>query len=120
MRPDRLRALALAEWRGYQEPPVTRDRTVGVGEAVAKLMSGLGLKERLHEKEVLAAWLGIVGDFVAKHSCPQRLKDGVLTVHVLQPTIRYELERVWKREILARLKERFGARTVREIQFRIG
>ena len=120
MRPDRLRAQALAEWRGYHEPPVARDRTVGVGDAVAKLMQGLGLKDRLHEQEVLAAWLGIVGEFVAKHSCPQRLKDGVLTVQVLQPTMRYELDRVWKKDILAKLKERFGSRVVREIRFRIG
>lgn len=120
MKPSRLRALALAEWRGYHEPPVQRDRTASVGDAVAKLMQGLGLKERLQEEEVLRAWKDMVGDFVAKHSTPDRLKDGVLTVRVLQPTVHFELDRVWKREILTRLKTRFGAKTVREVRFRIG
>jgi hypothetical protein len=43
-----------------------------------------------------------------------------LYVHVLQPTVHFELDRVWKREILARLKKRFGSRVVREVRFRIG
>jgi predicted nucleic acid-binding Zn ribbon protein len=120
MRPDRLRALAIAEWRGYHEPIVLRDRTVGMGDAVGKLMASLGLKERLQEEEVLRAWQEVVGEFVAKHSAPQKLKDGVLVVQVLQPTLRFDLERVWKKDILAKLKARFGSRTVREIRFRIG
>jgi hypothetical protein len=48
------------------------------------------------------------------------LKDGVLYVSVLQPTVHYELDRVWRREIIAKLKDKFGARTVREIKFRLG
>ena len=58
----------------------------------------------------------------ARHtvSSPQRLKDGVLYVHVLQPTVHFELERMWKKEILDKLKKRFGGRVVREIRFRLG
>ncbi len=120
MKPARLRALAIAEWRGYHEPPAQRDRTVGVGDAVTKLMQSLGLRERLQEEEVVRAWHEMVGDFVARHSTPDRLKDGVLTVRVLQPTVHYEHDRVWKRDILAKLMSRFGAKTVREVRFRIG
>jgi len=120
MKRERLRAVAIAEWRGYHEPLVARDRTVGVGDAVGKLMQSLGLKERLQEEQVLRAWREMVGDFVARHSTPDRLKDGVLLVRVLQPTVHFELERVWKRDILAKLKARFGAKTVREVRFRIG
>jgi predicted nucleic acid-binding Zn ribbon protein len=83
-------------------------------------MSALGLKDRLKEDEVMKAWAEIAGDFIAKHSAPQRLKDGVLTVRVLQPTVHYELDRVWKRELLQKLKARFGSKLVREIRFRIG
>ena len=61
-----------------------------------------------------------MGEFVAKHATPRQLKDGVLTVSVLQPTMCFELDRHWKRDILARLKTRFGPRVVREIKFRIG
>ena len=83
-------------------------------------MKKLGLGERLREEEVLGAWREIVGDFFAKHSSPQRLKEGVLYVHVLQPTVHFELERVWRREILAKLKKRFGGQVVRDMRFRLG
>lgn len=102
------------------EPPAMADRTVAVGDAVAAMMKKLGLGERLREEEVMRAWSQIVGEFFARHSSPQRLKDGVLYVHVLQPTVHFELERVWKRDILEKLKKRFGGRTVREIRFRLG
>lgn len=120
MKPAQLRARALAEWRGLPVEYVREDRTATVGDAVRKVMQSLGLGDRLKSGEVLAAWKEIVGDFFARHSSPQQLKDGVLYVSVLQPTVHFELDRVWKRDILAKLKTRFGARTVREIKFRLG
>ncbi len=120
MKPKRLRAIAIAEWRGIAEVPFTRDTAKPVSDTITKVMSQLGLKDRLREEEVLRTWREIVGDFVSTHSSPQRLKDGVLTVRVLQPTVHYELDRVWKREILDKLRRRFGTNTVREIKFRIG
>ena len=120
MKPEKLRARVLAEWRGLPETPFPRDAAKPIGEALAKLMKGLGLSERLNEEEVLVAWREVVGDFFAKHASPQRLKDGVLYVNVLQPTVHFELERVWKRDILAKLKKRFGSRVVREMRFRLG
>jgi predicted nucleic acid-binding Zn ribbon protein len=83
-------------------------------------MKDLGLKDRLSESQITRAWRDIVGDFIAGHSAPSRLHDGVLIVAVLQPTVQFELERVWKIEILKKLKTRFGARTIRDIRFRIG
>ena len=91
-----------------------------LGDVVASVMAGLGLHERLREEEMKSAWHTIVGEFVAKHSAPQKLVEGVLIVRVLQPTLKYELDRVWKRDILAKLKTRFGGRTVRDLRFQIG
>ena len=120
MKPEQLRARVLAEWRGLPELVVRPDRAAAVGDAVRKVMAALGLKDRLRADEVLGAWQEVVGDFVAKHSSPQQLKDGVLTVRVLQPTVQFELDRFWKPKILAKLKERFGKSVVREIKFRVG
>jgi hypothetical protein len=47
------------------------------------------------------------------------LSRGVLTVQVLQPSVRYELESNWRPKILAKLQERFGKKTVREVKFRL-
>jgi predicted nucleic acid-binding Zn ribbon protein len=120
MTPDRLRAIVLAEWRGLPEQPFSRDTAKPVGSLISQLMSTLGLSERLREEEVSRAWREIVGDFVAAHSAPQRLQNGVLTVRVLQPTVHYELDRVFKPQLLAKLKKRFGATTIKELKFRIG
>ncbi len=120
MKPEQLRARVLAEWRGMPQSFERADRAVACSVAVQKVMKELGLGERLRADEILGAWREVVGEFVAKHSAPQQLKAGVLYVSVLQPTVHFELDRVWKRDILDKLKKRFGSRTVREIKFRIG
>jgi predicted nucleic acid-binding Zn ribbon protein len=120
MKPEQLRARVLADWRGQPEKFERADRTTTAGEAVLKVMQTLGLADRLKADEVLGAWREVVGEFFAKHSAPQQLKDGVLYVAVLQPTVHFELDRVWKRDILTKFKQRFGARAVREIKFRLG
>jgi len=91
---------------------------VAVAEALKKLLPKLGLTERLNEQEVQSTWREIVGDFLAEHSLPISMREGILIIQVLQPTVRYELDRTWKPEILRKLRARFGAKTIREIRFR--
>ena len=119
MRPG-LRDRILAEWRGYREPAPSMARVQPLGGLLAKAMQGMGLASRVQETEVIQAWREVVGDFIAEHSKPARLKEGVLYVHVLQPAIHFELERNWKVQIVQKLRERFGARVVREVRFRVG
>lgn len=120
MSPAQLRARVLAEWRGLPEFPFPSDSAKPIGDTLTKVMTSLGLGARLREDEVLRAWKEIVGEFIAGQSEPQRLKDGVLYVRVLQPTLHFELERNWKSQIVERFKKRFGPRTVRDVRFRIG
>ncbi len=114
------RAAVLQEWRGLFQPIASRDQCKSTAELLPALMQKLGLKERLRETEVIGAWCSIVGDFIGAHSAPAALREGVLYVRVLQPTLHYELERVAKPRILAKLKQRFGAKTIRDIRFRLG
>src|SRR5438067_4673552 len=115
-----LRAAVIAEWRGLPVRKAQKDRWQSPAEMVPKLMQRLGLRERLHETEVIDAWSKIVGDFIAAHSAPVALREGVLYVRVLQPALHYELEQVSKIEILRKLKQRFGSKTIRDIRFRLG
>ena len=62
----------------------------------------------------------IVGDFIAAHSTPIALREGVLYVRVLQPALHYELEQISKPEILLKLKQRFGGKTIHDVRFRVG
>ena len=115
-----LRAQVIAEWRGLPERTVTHNRWSAPGDVLPKLMQRLGLKERLHETEVLEAWSKIVGDFIAAHSAPVALREGILYVRVLQPALHYELEQIAKIDILRKLKQRFGAKVIRDVRFRVG
>ena len=115
-----LRAAAIAEWRGISEKAPVRYRWQSAGEVMPKLMQSLGLRERLHETEVIEAWSQIVGEFIAAHSAPVALREGILYVRVLQPALHYELETVSKTNILRKLKQRFGGKTIRDVRFRVG
>src|SRR6266436_1455590 len=115
-----LRAAVIAEWRGLPERKMRPDRWQSPAELVPKLMQRLGLRERLQETEVIEAWSKIVGDFIAAHSTPVALREGVLYVRVLQPALHYELEQISKIDILRKLKQRFGGKTIRDVRFRIG
>jgi predicted nucleic acid-binding Zn ribbon protein len=115
-----LRAAVITEWRGLPEKKMRPDRWQSPSELMPKLMQRLGLRERLRETEVIEAWSKIVGDFIAAHSAPVALRDGVLYVRVLQPALHYELEQISKSEILRKLKQRFGGKTIRDVRFRVG
>jgi predicted nucleic acid-binding Zn ribbon protein len=115
-----LRAAVIAEWRRLPERKLQPDQWQCPGELMPKLMQRLGLRERLHETEVIDAWSKIVGDFIAAHSAPVALREGILYVRVLQPALHYELEQISKSEILRKLKQRFGDKTIRDVRFRVG
>jgi predicted nucleic acid-binding Zn ribbon protein len=115
-----LRAKVIAEWRGLPEKKTRPDRWQTAADVLPKLMQRLGLRERLHETEVIDAWSKIVGEFIATHSAPVALREGVLYVRVLQPALHYELEQVSKIDILRKLRKRFGGKTVRDVRFRVG
>jgi len=48
------------------------------------------------------------------------LREGILYVRGLQPALQHELEQISKPEILSKLKQRFGAKTARDVRFRVG
>jgi len=79
-----------------------------------------GATSRWHETEVIDAWSKIVCEFIAAHSAPVALRNGILYARVLQPALHYELEQISKIEILRKLKQRFGGKTIRDVRFRVG
>jgi predicted nucleic acid-binding Zn ribbon protein len=117
MRTEQIRQRVLAEWRGLPEETAGLDRGVFAADTLRKLFKRLGLAERLNEQEIKTAWRDIVGDFLAGHSVPISMREGVLFVRVIQPAVRYELDRSWKQRILRKLQDRFGAKIVREVRF---
>ena len=119
MKPN-VRSRIIAEWRGLPDEGFPKETAKPAGLLVEKLLGSLGLNQRIREDEIRAAWKDVVGDFLATHASPAGLNQGVLVVHVLQPTFHFELERVWKRTLLLKLQERFGKGIIREVRFRLG
>jgi predicted nucleic acid-binding Zn ribbon protein len=115
-----LRNRVLSEWRGLPCMEERPDRFHAVATTLPGVMKRLGLQERLNEADVARAWREVVGEFLAAHSAPAGLRDGILIVHVLQPTVHFELERNWKAELLRKLRTRFGRNALRDIKFRLG
>ena len=73
-----LRRAVIAEWRGLPSDRPRPDRTQSTAELLPKVMQKLGLKERMQETEILGAWKTLVGEFIAAHSCPIALREGIL------------------------------------------
>jgi hypothetical protein len=115
----RLRHNLVASWRGVEDGPLNDSETVGVGELMASILKEWRLDEKQRGEEITAAWREIVGEFFAKHTAPDTIKRGVLTIRILQPTVHYALT-MEKARLLARLQERFGKSEVRDVKFRHG
>ena len=111
-----LRKRILQEWRGLPGPP-RGDRDASIGEVLGALLPKLGLDTRIKEADIQAAWKGIVGEFIAQHSQPDRLVAGTLMIRVIQSSVRYELDRTWKPQIIKKLRETFGEKVIRDIKF---
>ena|SRR5947209_9341503 len=73
-----LRAAVIIEWRGLAERKTRADRWQSPAELVPKLMQRLGLREQLHETEMIEVWSKIVGEFIAAHSAPVALRGRAL------------------------------------------
>lgn len=118
MKPS-LRAKILEEWRGLPQPLERPERLTAVAPVLDKLLANLGLSDRLDEEAMLKSWKSLVGDFLAAHSTPVGLKNGELIIRVSQPTVRYELDRAWKKKILAVMQNEFGKTKIRSIRFQL-
>ncbi|MEZ5302278.1 MAG: DUF721 domain-containing protein [Verrucomicrobiales bacterium] len=113
------RNQAVRDWRGgIPEADSIRDRIDPLSALLQRELKFLGLEKRFAEEEIAAEWGALVSAFIAQHSRPDSLKNGVLYVQVLQPALRDTLERDMKKTLLKRFQDRFGADKVRDIRFR--
>ena len=61
----------------------------------------------------------VAGEFVAGQTEPVSLRKGVLTLKVLQPSMRFHIEQS-RAQILARLQQALGKQKIREVRLTIG
>jgi predicted nucleic acid-binding Zn ribbon protein len=116
---QRLRHALITAWRGVPDAPLGDQPVRSAAELTTQIVARLGIEDRLRLEDVSAAWREIVGDYLARHSCPDSASRGVITVRVLQPAVHHAL-RMEKARILQRLIARLGARAVKDLRFRHG
>lgn len=109
----------MAAWRGVEDGPLVDLPVQEISALIPDIIRQTGIADRLRLDEVVAAWRGIVGDFLAQSSQPDSISRGVLCVRILQPAVHHALM-MEKGKILARLKAHLGASAVKDIRFRHG
>jgi len=116
---EAMRRAVLRDWLGGEEPESLEKRLHVPQEFLAAILRQAGATEGIDEERLREMWKQVAGDFVARHATPVSLKGGCVTLHVLQPAMRFHLEQM-KGVLLKNLQEAAGAGVVRSIRFAVG
>lgn len=123
--PSRLREIReeiLREWRGCDEVTSLDSRVRPAAALLDAVMRGLraaGMADGLDEEDVKRIWKELAGDFIARHSVPASVKDGVLVLHITQPSMRFHLDQM-KPLLLERIQQKLGRDRIKSIRFQHG
>jgi predicted nucleic acid-binding Zn ribbon protein len=90
-------------------------QTKPLASVLESLIQGLGIQPKLHEYDAVLYWEDIVGEHIAKAATAIKITQGILYVQVSASTWRNELL-LRKKEIIAKLNERLGSNTVKDIR----
>ncbi|MDD3926068.1 MAG: DUF721 domain-containing protein [bacterium] len=96
-----------------------RDGFISVEEIIARMVGNLEDGRRLREELSLLVWEDVVGKAISRHTSPQRVISGIMTVNTDGSAWAQELS-LQKEEIKKRLNARVGFDLVKDIRFRTG
>ena len=116
---EAMRRAVLREWLGGEEPERLDSRLHVPKEFLAGILKAAGATEGIDEERLREMWKQVAGDFVARHATPVSLKGGCLTLHVLQPAMRFHLEQT-RTVLLQKVQEAAGPGVVKSIRFNVG
>lgn len=114
-----IRKAILREWRGGDEPEQLGARMHAPEEFLGAILRDAGADEGIDEERLRAVWRQVAGEMVARHASPDSLKRGCLTLKVLQPAMRFQLEQM-KGRLLENLRRELGEDVVTSIRFSLG
>jgi len=109
----------MTQWRGGVDPPSPVRNIHQPEEYLSDLLKGLGLSEGIDEVRLKEAWSRVAGEFVSKHTVPESLRKGVLTLRVLQPAMKFHLQQM-SGQLLKNLHKELGQGVVKQVIFKIG
>jgi predicted nucleic acid-binding Zn ribbon protein len=92
-----------------------RSNERSLGDALGDMVDALGLREKLDEQALVAAWANITGPMIVRHTKAIRLKAGILYIKVDSAPLRQELG--YQRDgLIQLLNERLGRVVVTAVQ----
>ena len=116
---EAIRRAVLREWRGGDDLAHPDERLHVANEFVAAILRQAGATEGIDEERLRGMWREVAGDFIARNATPVSLKGGCLTLHVLQPAMRFHLEQS-RAELLRKVQQAAGSGVVKSIRFAVG
>ena len=93
-----------------------RRRLGTLGEALRAVLARQQLEGKAREHAAMGRWAEVVGADSARHSRPERVSNGVMSVAADSPVWAQTLQ-MMKPQILARLAELVGPGVVRDLRF---
>lgn len=114
-----MRRAILRDWHGGEEPPGLDDRVHRAGSMMRAILDSVGAGDGIDEERLREIWREVAGELVARHAAPDSLRNGCLTLKVLQPAMRMHLEQM-KGLLLARVQAKAGKDTVKSIRLSLG
>jgi len=89
---------------------------VHISQAIQELLKSQHLKPKFDEANVIASWEQIVGKAIAKRTKRINIRNTVLFVELLSPSMKHDLG-YHKSQMLELFKKEFGEGVVTEIVF---
>lgn len=118
-RQEDIRTRILREWRGFDEAANLEQGIQKPADFMAAILKQAGMSDGLDEDEVRKVWSDLAGDFIAQHTEPVSVKDGILQLRVTQPAMRFHLEQM-KPMLLKRIQAKFDKSRIKAVHFKHG
>lgn len=91
-----------------------RSNEQSLAEVIARLVEGSGMRDKLDQLDVTAAWDEVAGPMVARHTTGIRLRRGRLLLRFDSAPLRQEIS-YGKEMLVERINAHLGREVVREI-----
>lgn len=119
----RKKVFSRSRWQTYRErchiagdvPPPVDAEALPISRVIAGLMKTLDAPAPAWVRDITGEWTLLAGSTEAKHARPGRYQDGTLTVFVDDAVWLNELKRYWRTEMLKKLQNRFGEKSIRKL-----
>ena len=115
----KARNKILTQWRGGIDPPNPARNIHQPAEFLDDLLKVIGLSDGVDEERLKEGWSRVAGQFVAQHTVPDSIKNGVLVLRVVQPAMKFHLQQM-QGKLLENLRAELGNGVVNQIVFKIG